>query len=392
MLQVNAMKTSWIGEVDKNFFFDYFSSYFGGNDLLKIIVGLMLLVYLANVFRNRAALLKAPMSSPLTLSFIVFTVCMVISYALPYLRSVLVLPILWDRYTIIVLPLYLGAAAYGTALMRPWWARGIVLAVFLCWSVLFLLTVNHLYTKPHKTQFREMTAFMAEDSTEKDLPVVNDRLMWQENYYLQKFGMKGPQFSDIPRNATIDSILHATSGRYAVKEFWLWDAHAAGDPDKFLDSNVQAALNKDFNIERENRWFDAWARLYVAKSISPAQLTAKDFPGQPVIDMGGKVVAIWSGFVTSSPIALPQGDYTMHILARATSAKHVYPHVIVSVNGRAVGDYNAVEDFKDVQLPYKHGDADSVRVTIGYDNDFFDADTKADRNLFVKKIEFIKKQ
>jgi hypothetical protein len=392
MLQVNAMPTSWISSVSENFVFEYFNAYFGNSEFLKPILVVMLLVYLINVFSNGQPKLMAPVSSPLTLSFIVFSVCLVISYALPYLRSVLVLPILWDRYTIIVLPIYLAAAAYGTILIREGWARSIVLTVFLGWSVLFLLLINHMYTWPHKSQFREMTAFMAADSTEKDFPTVNDRLMWQEHYYLQKYGMKGAEMADIPRNATVDSIVHATSGKYALKSFWLWDAHGAGDPNNFLEPGVQAALNKDFVIEREGHWLDSWARLYVSKSIIPGQLTPEDFPGQSVVDMGGKVVAIWGGFITSIPIALPQGDYTMHILGRATSAKHVYPHVIVSVNGKAVGDYFAVENFKDVQLPYHHADSDSVRVTIGYDNDYFVAYTKSDRNLYVQKIDFVKKQ
>lgn len=70
----------------------------------------------------------------------------------------------------------------------------------------------------------------------------------------------------------------------------------------------------------------------------------------------------------------------------------LYPHVIVSVNGKGVRDYYAVENFIDVQLAYKHADGDSVRVTIGYDNDYFDEDTKCDRSLFVNRIDFVKKQ
>ena len=64
----------------------------------------------------------------------------------------------------------------------------------------------------------------------------------------------------------------------------------------------------------------------------------------------------------------------------------------VTVNGTKIGEYFATGDFQDVQFPYHQKGADSVRVTIGYDNDFMDPKTKDDRNLFLQKIDFIKGQ
>jgi hypothetical protein len=389
MLRVNAMKTSWIGSVKENFVVEFFGSFFGYSEFLQPIVVVLLLVYLMNVFRTGELKLKSPVGSPLTLSFIVFSVVLFISSALPYLRSALVLPILWDRYEIIVLPVYLAAAAYGLQLIGNAWAKLVILLVFVGWSGVYLAATNKMYTGVHKTQFREMTAFIAADPRESNYPLVNDRIMWQENYYLQKFGVRGEQF-DQSRAATIDSILRDTTGKYAVDGFWLFDAHGAGEPSAFLDSSQETALKKKFVLQKEGRWFDAWAQFYLSKKITPSQLTTADFPPGDIADVGGKVVAIWNGFVTSSPIALPAGDYTMHILAKGTPALKVYPHVIVSVNGTKVGDYYATGDFQDVQLPYRQAGADSVRVTIGYDNDFMDPKTKDDRNLFLQKIDFMK--
>lgn len=390
MLKVNAMQSSWISSVSENFVWEYFGSFFGYSEFLKPIVVVLLLIYVINVFREGETKLKSPLGSPLSLSFIVFAVVLFVSFALPYLRSALVLPILWDRYEIIVLPVYLAAAAYGLELIGNAWAKLVVVTLFVGWSAVYLAATNKMYTGVHKTQFREMTAFMAADSADRHYPLVNDRIMWQENYYLQKFGVTGEQFKD-SRATVIDRIIHDSTGQYSVDGFWLFDAHGAGEPFAFLDTAQRAALGKKFVLEKEGRWFDAWAQLYLSKKIVPYQLTTTDFPPADVADVGGKVVAIWSGNVTSNAIALPPGDYNMHLLSRGTAALHVYPHVIVSVNGTKVGEYFAPGNYKDVQFPYHHSGADSVRVTIGYDNDLTDPKTNDDRNLFVQRIDFIKK-
>jgi hypothetical protein len=391
MLKVNAMRTSWISSVSENFVTEFFGSFFGNSPFLQIIIGVSLLVYLMNVFRNGEPKLKSPTDSPLTLSFIVFAVVLFISSALPYLRSALILPILWDRYEIIVLPVYLAAAAYGMQLIGNAWARLVVLLVFVGWSAVFIGATNQMYRVMHKTQFREMTAFIAADSSEGRYPVVNDRIMWQERYYLDKFGVKAEQFGQ-PRADVINAIIRDSTGKYAVDGFWLFDAHGAGEPSAFLDSNLKEALKKKFVLQKERRWLDSWAQLYLSKKIIPSQLTTEDFPPADIADVGGKVVAIWGGFVTSNPIVLQAGDYRMSILARGTPALHVYPHVIVSVNGAKVGEYYATDANEDIMFPYHQARTDSVRVTIGYDNDFMDAKTGNDRNLFLQKIDFIKAQ
>jgi mannosyltransferase len=390
MLRVNAMKTSWIASVKENFVVEYFGSFFGYSEFLQPIVVVLMLIYLMNVFRNDEPKLSSPVKSPLTLSLIVFSVVLFVSSALPYLRSALILPILWDRYEIIVLPVYLAAASYGMQLIGNAWAKLVVFLLFVGWSGVYLVATNKMYTGVHKTQFREMTAFIAADPKEASYPLVNDRIMWQEDYYLQKFGVKGEQFEQ-PREATINSILRDTTGKYAVDGFWLFDAHGAGEPAAFLDSSQETALKKKFVLQKEGRFYDAWAQLYVSKKVTPSQLTTQDFPPGDIADVGGKVVAIWNGFVTSNPIALPAGDYIMHIFAKGTQAQQVYPHVTVSVNGKVVGSYYATDNFQDVQFPYQQTGTDSARVTIGYDNDFMDPKTKDDRNLFLQKIDFLKK-
>jgi hypothetical protein len=107
-------------------------------------------------------------------------------------------------------------------------------------------------------------------------------------------------------------------------------------------------------------------------------------------DREEKVVAIWGGEVTSNRVSLPQGDYTVHVLAKGTPAKNLFPHVIVSVNHQRIGDYYVTDSLQDQELRFKQSGADTARVTIGFDNDLVDEEKHQDRNLFLQQISFHK--
>jgi hypothetical protein len=169
---------------------------------------------------------------------------------------------LFDRYTIVVLPLFLLAIAYAIELIRYNAIKYIVLAVFLIISLKDMLIDRAFYTEKHKTQFRELTAFIASDTT-ATYPVLNDRTSWQQEYYFRKFSYKGPILADKKENM-IDSFLVKSSPKYNVKGFWLMNAHAAGEPGASLDSNLKKRLDTAFVIKREIRLYDAWAQLYIS--------------------------------------------------------------------------------------------------------------------------------
>jgi mannosyltransferase len=388
-MNLSGIKTFWIESISQQFIFDYFNAYFGNSDFLKPLLVVLLVFYLINVLRSDRRKSGEHGSDPLVFSFILFSVSLVVTYTVPYIRSLLVVPMLFDRYTIVVLPIFLMAVAYGAELIADKLVKAVVFWIFIGWSLLYVGLTNNIYTTTHKTQFREMAAFMTADTIESQYPVLNERTPHQNRYYMDQFNYRGPVFEE-PRASVIDSLVHSSSPKYKVNGFWLMDAHFASDPATYLDPKTRSEVDSSFVLMKQQRFYDAWAQLYLSKKSIAGRLTTADFPPGDIADVGGKVVAIWSGFVTSNPRALPAGDYTLNILARGTPAQQVYPHVIVAVNGTKVGDYYATGNFQDVQLPYRHTGADSVRVTIGYDNDFTDLKTGDDRNLFLQNIDFIK--
>ena len=389
VLKMSQIKSFWIAPVGQDFIFTFFNAYFGGSDFLKPVLAVLLIFYLFNVFRQGEQRLQPPTDNPLTLSFVIFAVTIVVTYTLPYIRSLEVVPMLFDRYTIVVLPAFLMAAAYGLELIADRLVKGVIFCIFVGWSLLYIFLTTRTYSIFHKTQFRELTAYISADPAKRNYPVVNDRVMWQEGYYLRKDKFTGTVF-DGPRNATIDSLAHRTSDRYRADYFWLIDAHGAGDPANFLEPAARATLDSAYVLEEEQKWQDAWAQLYRSKSNHDLELTTGDFPPENVADVNGKVVAIWGGSVTSNAISLPPGNYTMRILAWGTPAKGVFPHLVVSANNKVVGDFYTKNDVQSQDVPLTHRDGDSVRITLTLDNDFADPQTHEDRNAFLKRIVFLK--
>jgi uncharacterized membrane protein len=391
VLKMSRIKTFWIGSISQQFVFDYFNAYFGNSDFLKPLLALLLIFYIVNVFRSNRQKPGEQGSDPLVLSFVLFSVSLVVTYTLPYIRSMLVVPMLFDRYTIVVLPIFLMAVAYGVELIADKLVKAVVFWIFMGWSFLYIGLTNRLYSNVHKTQFREMTAFMAADSVQSQYPVLDERTPWQEAYYLEKFNIRGPVFSD-PRASVVDSLVHSSSPKYNVSGFWLMDAHGAGDPATFLDPKTQSELDSSFVLMKEQRWYDAWARLYLARKSIEKELTAADFPPASATDLDGKVVAIWGGSVTSNPVWIPQGDYSIHLETRGTPAKHVFPHLVISLGNKTIGDFYTASSYQDKELSFKQAHSDSVRVTITLDNDLADPQTGDDRNAFLRKILFIKNE
>jgi uncharacterized membrane protein len=260
---MSQIKSFWISDISTRFYIIFFRTYFGGSDNLILLLYGLLIFYTLCVLIKGKWKLSTLKSDPLPLSFLVVVLSVLITYLVPYLRSLYVVPMLFDRYTIVVLPLFLLVIAYGIELIRYSAIKYLMLAVLLFMSLKDIVVDKKFYSEVHKTQFRELTAFITSDTTTV-YPVLNDRTSWQHQYYLNAFGYKGSVFAG-KRADVIDSFLVKSSPKYDVKGFWLMNAHAGPPPETFLDSNLKKSLDSVFVKKREIRLYDAWAQLYERK-------------------------------------------------------------------------------------------------------------------------------
>jgi hypothetical protein len=255
---VSRIKAFWAPLVPVTFVSDYFFEYFGNMKFLKPILLLLLSVYLFKVLYAEKKLNSNPAkSNPLWFSFIVLSVWIVVTYLIPYLRSLLVVPMLYPRYTIVVLPAFLIAIAYGIELIRFKALKIFVLSAFIIVSLTTLLFSRKYYSQVSKTQFREMTEFVVENN-KQNYPIIDELVSWQHQYYFKALKFK-PTILEGSKLNVIDSILAGKNQKYIVKGFWIVGAHG----EQPLTTEQKTALDTSFVMTMEKKFFDAWAELYI---------------------------------------------------------------------------------------------------------------------------------
>ncbi len=232
--------------------------------MLKTFLILALIFFCIQTFRFRSA--EAPRASALKLSFIAFLFTLLTTYGIPYLRSVLVVPMLFDRYTIVILPAIIMVIAMGFDLIRSRAIKSVLIAAFLLLSLNDILFTHKFYTSIRKTQFRELTEFISSEK-KYQYPIINQRTNWQHQYYLDHYHYKGPVLVG-QKDALVDSILRKSSPKYDLPGFWIIGAH--GNEAKITDA-TKAALDTAYVLVKSQDFFDCWAQLYVSRGVLSSQ-------------------------------------------------------------------------------------------------------------------------
>ena len=391
--EMAQIKSFWIGKISLSFVKQFFYGYFGNTDMLDSFLILALIYFTFRAVRTMLPFPKPIKSSTLALSFITFFLTILVTYGIPYIRSILVVPMLFDRYTIVVLPAFLAAIAFGFDLIPSNLLRWILFAAFLIITLTGLFVSKEYYTKIRKTQFRELTEFLVQDTT-TEFPIINQRTAWQHQYYLDHYQYKGRVIIG-QKDAMVDSILSKSNPTYDLAGFWIVGAHA--DETKLTDSS-RAALATAYDLVKKKDFYDAWAELYVLKQkgsevvttgFDKMELGLDKFPNNIGILGKERLIAIFGGPITSLPVPMQSGHYNINILAMGFPSQNIFPHLKVYVNDNLVGEFFVRMELTKKDFDFEIKNPTNARIKIEMDNDFSDA--SGDRNAFISKIVISKK-
>ena len=272
-LSLTRIGKFWIEPLPGDWLLRFFNHYFGEIPGLTYIMAALLAVYLSAVFVRGAGSWPVTDRRALTRSLVVLGVPTLLCYAIPYILGLIVTPMLTDRYTIVVLPCLLIFIAYGIELIPSRRIQNAIVVALFCISLLGEIGILETWSMPHKTEFRELTAFMAADQSTNHYPILCERVAWCESYYARQFKYPGPLL-DRPRAEVIDSIAMAGSATGKTDGFWLMDAHSAGDPATWLDPATRKKVDSGYVKVKERRFLDAWAQLYQRRPEPPAHRSA----------------------------------------------------------------------------------------------------------------------
>lgn len=380
---VTAVKTTWIPMPSNRFVIEYFNEYFGNSELLVPIFAACILYYIIYTLLSplRGKKLK---ENPIWLGFIICGIWVSITYLLPYLRSLTAVPMLYGRYTIVVLPALIICISYGIVQIKYRVISIAILGFVIVESVIDLGLKKDYYTRITKTQFREMIGYVCSNYQE-NVPIIDEISFFQQQYYFNKYGVK-PNIIKGTKNALTTGILTPGNALYNTPSFWIIGGHH----DEQLDSSRRRQLEKNYERLSNAQYVDAWAEYYVLKTDTGLGITHidyRDFGTGSYADITlDNEVLLRKGNVQFKPRYLPAGKYEFIVSARGIVANDFFPDLSISMNGKKLGDLHTTEG-KTIAIYRWATDIDtSATISITLTNDDADPENNADRDAYIKNI------
>jgi len=382
---VSRIRSFWIKPIAPDFVQTFFFEYFGNPGLLKPLLILLPVIYLVHVSldmkKDASVKLK---DNPLLLSFMVVSCTLFISYIIPYVRSLLATPMLYARYTIIVLPVILLTLAYGIESFRSKPVKILILSAFTVCSLVHIVWAKKYYSRPWKTQFRELTAYIVHYN-HRNYPVLSEKTSWHQSYYFRKLKSDVRQLSG-PKARMVDSILYSRNPEWALDGFWIAGAHE----DPMLDEAKLLELQDRYVLVRQKTFYDAWAQLFVLKKLAGERFHAIDYRSfKPAKNSSvmerEQVLGIWSGYVETRPFRLSRGNYRVTVSAKGTDLQGEFPQVHVLINGKRIGSCYVDDRIHDTVFRFRLPEDSRAVLSVGFDNDK-SIEREGDINLLLQSV------
>jgi hypothetical protein len=379
---VTQKKQFWIQSLSHTFVADYFLEYFGKSFLIQPLLVAVLIFFLINAFRDEETSdSKGPFSSPAFAFALLFT-WVAVSLLIPYIRSMLMFPILQSRYAIIAVPAMLMAVAYGLRLIRQKTAKAIVVFAFIIFSLVNIIWVKGYYSKVHKAQFREMTQYVIKNNPQ-GFPIIEQTASWQQAYYFRHFGYK-PVVYQGNKAQLVESIIKKEKGFDHVPAFWIISAHL----DQPLPADQQRKLEFIYDKIKEKYFFGAWAQFYQIKEYfkNALMLRARDFSRSVWTTSGLDSILLFSGEVHAHPLTLPPGEFELRVFAWSDAVRGEFARIGVIINGQSLGDLVTTNQQDCYVFRFRLNSAKKMDVALALMNDYSDPVLKEDRNAFIDFI------
>jgi len=384
LLVVAKVESSWIQLPTAEVFSILFKGFFGNAEVLVYLSSMLIIFYFFKIFDQEHK--KEEVNDNDLFGFVILIVWIVITLAIPFLRTYLSIPIMIDRYFISILPAVLIMVAIGLTKIKSKLIQNSIVCLFLFSALSDTILVKDYYNKVTKTQFRELTQEIIKKNSSNDLVVSS--WAWHLNNFLNKGDTKIPT-KEQTLQAYVDELRADPSKE---KNFWFVGAHFQ----KYeLSPDAEEYLKAKFEMTEKLEFFDCWANYYIAKS-NPS-LSSKSFNlgfFSPInLDSNGNLLLFENANIKTEFLALEKGSYDLIIKGNSlpeTPIKGENAHLKIRLNGEEIANFYLSEDknnqYKTVQFSYeKH---DKARFQILYDNDVFE--DGQDRNAILYSVELKK--
>ncbi len=265
LVNVAAIKEFWIPKPTLDVYTLIFREFFGNSEIILAFLGVFSMLYFIRLFNEKDTPLtyEGIVGNRNIFGFIILAIWISVVLLIPLVKSYLSIPMIISRYFISVLPAIILIIAVGISEFRNKIVSTGIIIMYVVFSLIDITVVKKYYHSVNKSQFREATAFLANNNKNKE-PVVSS-LSWYMTYFL-----KNDRNNFEITGGTLDSYVAAMQNDPSkIKPFWYIDGHNI----TYTENPVTLEfLNKNFYIENNYDGFQAWTKHFILLKDVPATL------------------------------------------------------------------------------------------------------------------------
>lgn len=264
----------WIQKPTLDLFKLTFEEFFGFSPQLYYFALLIMIISIYMLFFKR----KLNDSKVIFLLYLTI----ILSILFPLIYSLVKLPIIVSRYLIFVLPSILIVLSITLSKIKNQKLNYLLIIFFLFFSLKTLIFDKRYYSTVTKTQFRDVSAFIAINNIKQE-PVISS-LAWYFPYFLNNDILR-TTIIDKPLDVLVNEMINDSTKK---QSFWYVDAHSR--PLK-LNNKQQNFLDNNFEIMNNVELYDTWTNHYVLKSQISNDIDISKY--QPLKEKNGDNVNFW---------------------------------------------------------------------------------------------------
>jgi uncharacterized membrane protein len=270
LLNISKIQSFWVEEPSKQVYTSIYNQFFGESELLLFLTGVSFILYFLSVFKEKGNYYNYEniISNKKVFSYIIFIFWITITLIIPLIRSYLQVPMIVNRYFMVLLPAIIIITSYGFYQIKSKLILISVLTLFIVFSLTDIIIVKNYYKNHTKTQFREVSQFIIDNNSNND--VVVSPLSWYFPYFLNNDVVKTTLISkdlDLYVNE-----MKQDSTKY--NNFWYVNAHG----NKYVaNEETNNYLKANFEIEDDIEYLDSWAKHYVKKTSESNKIDVSKF-------------------------------------------------------------------------------------------------------------------
>lgn len=253
-------KAMWIAKPKWNVYSELFKEFFGYSEIVIWFVLILIIFFFIEFIKKKEESSPKRLFSEFNLNAFILLLWIFITLFIPLVKSYISIPMIVNRYFINVLPAVILMVVIGLMQIKNHVLRACFFFAIILFSLTNLIIVKHYYTKKAKTEFREATNFIKENS--KQNANVVSSLGWYMNFFFKEVKDK---------NKIIDRSLDVyaqemKTGISKIEPFWYIDGHTrpytpTEETKQFIEDN--------FYLENNYDGYDVWTRYYIPKKNVP---------------------------------------------------------------------------------------------------------------------------